>query len=676
MPILTLIPLETKIAILVLVIISFSTASLRVTLHKRLQEINKKISRLLSSGEEEGIQPPIVERLKERYQKASKKLDRVNTIALIDSIYKKERIHLFSFKIQLDRVDGITRALPNLLIAFGLIGTFWGITSNLTNISSIVTGFSQSNPDIGKLVQGLESPLRDMGVAFSTSLFGLLCGSLLTITNTLWNTTISKYQLISSLEDYLDNICNDGNTRLDTAIKTMVDRQKEFLDRFHENVGRVLAESFGAAAEKITKECSDTNKFAINVYTKLDNAAATIATGASTFQYAATSLESQTKNLTNSLHEFKSGVETFKIAADRIEQNNIIQNLDRVLAQLNTSQEAFANSTRTLKDSLVGITSSNETAAQLAKQVYETWQDSTSQIVAASETIGAGAIIFQQSASSLEGQTQIVMELIPQLKVGIDTFISAANKVKTNNIIKHLNTLAENLSVTQSAFTSSTQTLAAGVDGIMSSHQQSIQSADKVYQGMERTTASIQSGANNLVSAAQIIRDSSLVADLTTIVKQWQTTQHEFTNSITIFERAATNIQPVTSKLEPAIASIDRAANSLQQVGSEVVSLSKNNVRVSEATQNALEGFNRNYLKVLNNTDLSLQDISTANKSNWQSLINILEPKIQTDRESLRKLLAVIEKLEKIVSNIDTTNDGERSSTLNSLHSNRSKNYV
>ena len=659
MQIFTLIPSETWASILILVIISGAAVSLRLALYKKLEDTNKKTSRLLSGGEPEGIQPPIVDRLRERYQKASKKLEHVNTLALIDSVYKEERVRFLFLNLQYDRADGITRALPNLLIAFGLIGTFWGITSNLTNISSIVTGFSESNPNIGKLVQGLQLPLRDMGVAFSTSLFGLLAGSILTVINTTCSISIAKYQLISGLEDYLDNIYKptvEGNTRLDTAIDRMVTQQQEFLTRFHENVGATLERSFGKAANQIAEECSRINKIAENVYTNFSNAAGTMSTGASTFQYAAKSLESQTKTLAESLNGFKGGVETFKIAANQIENNNIVQNLDRILAELHTSQKAFSTSTQILQTSLVGISTSNQTAAQLAQQVYQTWQDSTTQIVAASETIGAGAIIFQKAATSLEEQTQAVAESIPQLKAGVDTFVTAANKVKTNNIIKHLNTLVENLGVTQSAFTSSTQTLATGVEGMMSSHHQNNQTAERVYQGLEQTTISIQSGANNFINAAQIIRDSSLATDLNSVATKWQNAQSEFTNSTTIFSQASKNLQPVTAKLEPAIAAIDRAVTSLQQVGSEVVSLSQNNVQVSESTQTAINGFNRNYLKVLNNTDLSIQDLGMTNRANWQSLVNILEPKIQTDRESLQRLLTVIEKLERIISNIENIN--------------------
>jgi exonuclease VII small subunit len=668
MQIFTLIPSGTWASILILVIVSGAAISLRLTLYKKIEEINRKTSRLLSSGESEGIQPPIIAELRKRYQKASKDLEHVNTPALIDSVYKEERLKFSFLNLEYDRADGITRALPNLLIAFGLIGTFWGITSNLTNISSIVTGFSQSNPDVGKLVQGLQLPLQDMGVAFSTSLFGLLAGSILTIINTIWSINIAKYQLISGLEDYLDNIYKpnvEGNTRLDIAIDRMVKQQQEFLTRFHENVGAALERSFGKAANQIAEECGRINHIAENVYTNFSNAAGTISTGATTFQQAATSLESQSKNLANSIHEFKSSVEIFKGSTEQLEKNNIVQNLDRVLSELNTNQQAFANSTKTLEDSLIGITSSNETAAQLAKQVYETWQDSTAQIVAASETIGAGAIIFQKSASSLEGQTQIVVELMPQLKGGVDTFVSAANKVKTNNIIKHLNTLVENLSITQSAFTSSTQILAAGVEGIMSSHQQSTQSAEKVYQGMEKTTTSIQSGANNLVSAAQIIRDSLLAADLTSAANKWQNAQNEFTNSTAIFSQAATNLQPVAAKLEPAITSIDRAVNSLQQVGSEVVNLSRNNIQNSESTQTAITSLDRNYQQNLNINNLSIQNFEKSNSLNWRSLIDTLTPKIQNNRESLNQLLAAIEKLEIIGSDIrDISNGGKKSGFL------------
>jgi uncharacterized phage infection (PIP) family protein YhgE len=626
MQIFNLIPLVTWLSILIFVVLpAIAAIILRLVLHRRIKEITIDKT------------PGIFNDLKERYKEASKKSEYVNTIAIIDSMYQRQVIDCLKWKIQLDRAEGITRVLPNLLIAFGLIGTFVGITSNLASISTIVTNLDPNNPNIAKLLKGLELPLRDMGVAFSTSLFGLLFGSILTGVNTLCNTSIAKYQLISSLEDYLDNICDNETTRLDLIVNKMVDKQEDFLNRFHEKVSNILEATFSTTATKIADQFAEVNELGRDVYTSLSEAAGTISTGASTFQYAANSLELQTKNLANSLDRFQGGVETFNVAANKLEQNNIIQNIDRVLAELSTTQQAFTTSTQTLQDSLVGITDSNQTAAQLAKQVYETWQDSTNQIVAASETIGAGAIIFQQATTSLEAQTQTVVELIPQLKTGVDTFVAAANKVKTNNIIKDLNTLVKNLGVTQSAFASSTETLAAGVEEMIDSHKQATQIAERVYQGLEMTTDTIQIGANNFANAAQTIQDSSLSIDLTltNAANKWQYTQTEFTNSTAIFSQAAQNIEPVAAQLEPAIASIDRAINSLQQVGSEIVNLSKNTVQISESTQTAITGFDRNYQQVLNSTRLSIE----AMKAHYAQIS-------LPDSEYFAKLLTILEKLE------------------------------
>jgi exonuclease VII small subunit len=627
-----LIPLETWLSICFLVILpSVLAGFLRFSLHTRLEEINKLVTRLLSDGDPEGRQPHIVDRLRERYQKASQKLEHVNTIALIDSIYKEETISYWIFKnIQYDRAESITRVLPNLLIAFGLVGTFLGITTNLTSISSIVTEFNTNSPNTGSLIQGLRQPLQSMGVAFSASLFGILFGSILTIVNTYYNTGIAKYQLIASLEDYLDNIYKptvEGNTRLDKAIERMADKQTEFLINFHRNVGQILEITFGKAANQIAEECGRINHIAENIYTNFSNAAGAISTGASTFQYAANSLESQTKSLVNSMNQLQSGVETFKIAATQIEQNNLVQNLDRILIDLNSNQQAFANSTQILQNSLTGIIGSNLTAAQLAQQVYETWQDSATKILAASETISTGAITFQQTASSLDGQTQALVELMPELKTGIDTFVLAANDVKTNNIINDLNTLVSNLSDTQTAFANSTQTLTTGVAELITNNQENNQLAAQVYHGLETYTEGINLGASKLLDVAQSIQDSQHQFEivLNKSNEDWQTSQTEFTKSTAIFSEASKQIEPVVEKLDPTIVSINKAVDTLQQVGAKIVSFSENNLKVSNEIQSAIANFDRQHQTLLNNTESSLQRLIQDNQLTRQELRDILD---------------------------------------------------
>jgi hypothetical protein len=666
MQIFTLIPSETKLSILLLVIVPAITVGLlRLRLHTRLQKMNDRISRLLSGDDADGIQPPIVERLKNRYQKASRKLEHVNTIALIDSVYKDEKLSYWWLKIQYDRAESITRVLPNLLIAFGLIGTFLGITSNLTNISSVITSLDTNNPDIGKLVQGLQPALRDMGVAFSASLFGLSFGSLLTILNTIWNTNVAKHQLIAGLEDYLDNIYKptvEGNTRLDTAIDRMVKQQEEFLLRFHENVGRALETSFGRAAYQIAAECSRINQIAENVYTNFSNAAGTISTGATTFELAANSFQAQNQIFTSSLQEFKTGVNTFQIAAHGLEQNNIVQNIDRTLAELNTSQQAFTNSTRTLETSLEGITSSNQNAAQLAEKVYQSWDASISQIGAASGTIENGAKTYWQAASLLESQTQIIASLVPHLQTGVASFVSGASKVENNNIVHNIDRVLTELNTSQQAFTNSTKTLEVSLEGITTSNKIAAELAQAVYKTWQSSTNKIDKASEAISDGATLFQKvaTSLEGQTQTLVEllphvqagvnTWQASQAKFAKSTDIFSQSAQQIQPVVANLEPAITAINRSAITLQQFGGEVANLSKNTLQVLESSRTAMADFDRQHQTVLNTTQSLVQNLKEVNLFSHEQLFNAMKVHLAQmslrDREYFTKLITVLDKSE------------------------------
>ena len=73
--------------------------------------------------------------------------------------------------------------LSSVLVTLGLIGTFWGLILTISAIggtlSSISGMFAEGGDNnIGALIDGVSGPLQGMGVAFSSSLFGL-AGSLI-----------------------------------------------------------------------------------------------------------------------------------------------------------------------------------------------------------------------------------------------------------------------------------------------------------------------------------------------------------------------------------------------------------------------------------------------------------------------------------------------------------------
>lgn len=78
---------------------------------------------------------------------------------------------------RLDESREISRYMIGLLVFLGLLGTFWGLLGTIGAVSNVVGGLDVSNRDFTLVFQtlkaGLQEPLKGMGTAFSSSLFGL-----------------------------------------------------------------------------------------------------------------------------------------------------------------------------------------------------------------------------------------------------------------------------------------------------------------------------------------------------------------------------------------------------------------------------------------------------------------------------------------------------------------------
>lgn len=84
-----------------------------------------------------------------------------------------------------DRLDNervFPRYLIGLLVFLGLLGTFWGLSQTIASIAQLIQNMPVDTASaanfVGLLKESLQEPLRGMGTAFSSSLFGL-GGSLL-----------------------------------------------------------------------------------------------------------------------------------------------------------------------------------------------------------------------------------------------------------------------------------------------------------------------------------------------------------------------------------------------------------------------------------------------------------------------------------------------------------------
>lgn len=100
--------------------------------------------------------------------------------------YHRDRFRLSALSLQtvldsirghLDETREISRYMIGLLVFLGLLGTFWGLLQTINTVGQVINGLSVGDSDyiylFNQLKSGLEEPLKGMGTAFSSSLFGL-----------------------------------------------------------------------------------------------------------------------------------------------------------------------------------------------------------------------------------------------------------------------------------------------------------------------------------------------------------------------------------------------------------------------------------------------------------------------------------------------------------------------
>lgn len=107
--------------------------------------------------------------------------------ALLGDRIGRNNISTLTLRSVLDSIGGrldesreIARYLTGLLVFLGLLGTFWGLIETVSSIGAVIEKLpsgGENNALFDELKRSLAAPLGGMGIAFSSSLFGL-AGSL------------------------------------------------------------------------------------------------------------------------------------------------------------------------------------------------------------------------------------------------------------------------------------------------------------------------------------------------------------------------------------------------------------------------------------------------------------------------------------------------------------------
>lgn len=409
------IPSYLFLLIFVFVVLPFCTAVvLRLLLYRHIAALHKRVKKLIKeekSSDELAVnleaEPKMIQRLLVRFKKASSVLEQVNTPALIDQIYSQEKVGGFLC----EQIDYFCRILPNLLLAFGLFCTFLGITINLTALSHTL---SQNNySDVSTLVHKLQTPLQGMGIAFVASLAGLFFSTGLTLVNFKINTALAKLQLISSLEDYLDNIYRptiEGQSRLDKTVEKMVFTFREFLTGFGVTFREAVEYSLGDNIKEIRAANVKASDLATEVYSRFLDASGTLERGAVIFG------------------EFAEVIERTQFPAQLSTLTEGLANAQKELSQssllLNDSMKFTESATKLLHNSVVEIAHLGKKTTQVL-ELTQASQQSLSEII---PQLHQGAQMFQPVVNTLD-------ELQQRIEIRADSLgdiqLELANLVET-----------------------------------------------------------------------------------------------------------------------------------------------------------------------------------------------------------------------------------------------------
>jgi len=171
------------------------------------------------------------------------------------------RTLLDSVASRLDEQRETTRYLVGLLVFLGLLGTFWGLLTTVSSVGNTISALDTSGGEnvmiFDQLKEGLAGPLGGMGIAFSSSLFGLSGSLILGFLDLQAGHAQSRFY--NELEDWLSNItelqsADEGAKDVSPQLRfALLDMQRSLTDLNEKVEMRILNDNTGDAVKDLAQ---------------------------------------------------------------------------------------------------------------------------------------------------------------------------------------------------------------------------------------------------------------------------------------------------------------------------------------------------------------------------------------------------------------------------------------
>ena len=385
-----------KIFFFLVVSLTTVVAVIRIVLRKDLENLISQAKKLISE-KDVTLKHPIIQEAEKRIDTYENRADKFKASVIIDQIYSRNKLGIASR----DSWDFVCRSFPNVLISLGLLGTFVGITSNLSSIQGILRNSTGTTEQI---TARLQEPLNGMATAFGSSLISLVCGIALTFVNLIFNTTVAKYRFLSLLEDYLNSKAPSTPTGafLTEIQGSLRSFRQEMVSIFKNEIAQAIGNSFTSQIAQITEENKRLTANLNSLVTGFRDSSTKISDSSQAFQYAAGILSDS--DLPNSVNNFSDTIEKvtsiFELTSSSIADSS--KQLQSATQKLDAHSENSIGLYQTLSE-LIQITQSNQ---ETLLKAMPTIQKETEVLVSTVELIRVIQSNLEESANNFDTKSK------------------------------------------------------------------------------------------------------------------------------------------------------------------------------------------------------------------------------------------------------------------------------
>ena len=430
---------------------TYLTSALNVLIRpisRQLIEMHKYDPSTLQSSLQAAKQPRLRE-IRERYVALLSHVDNIDTAEFSAGEIERLSLRIFGREVTAASAHSWIHQAPGILISLGLLGTFWGLTVGLSQISGALA--PGATPE--QTMTALSAIVAPMGTAFQTSLIGLLLSLIVLITSQLSGARTCLERCESLLSSWLETVLpQELGDKLMTPLKKSIDGLNETAKHLPTAISLSVEQAMQAAfAEKLAK---------------MFNLSTTIAVEA---QQATRQLSAVASNLNESGQDFVMAARAFQQSKFPEALRESVSGLLETKEHITTSSESLSARMQEVRDALLVMQTQWQLLAKSAETELETCRLATQQmnvgveqLQTSSQALGEGVEVTAVAAKQLkETRLEVMRDRKLSIEVAesvrdrlavdsssVETCLVFANALETalnkwNDNVRHLDQLRE-----------------------------------------------------------------------------------------------------------------------------------------------------------------------------------------------------------------------------------------